>query len=154
MTQNDDHYLQRSVRMRRTPRLLMSNPRKSERERRVVRALLRCLGIAFEDREIIVGREEPVDVEFRAARFQIRDIVGGRKRGKELAERERLYQAAKTIADVMTPFTASTAIAFDRVAEMVADALTEKSRRLRPRVRGALDAVALWRGAHGQRGGS
>jgi hypothetical protein len=33
----------------------------------VVRALLRCLGVAFEDSEIVAGGEEPVDVEFRAA---------------------------------------------------------------------------------------
>jgi Putative endonuclease, protein of unknown function (DUF1780) len=91
-----------------------------------------------------VGGVEPVDVEFRAARFQIRDIVGGRKRGKEWAERERLYQHAETIADVMTPFTQSTAIPFDRAAEMVADALTEKSRRYGPRLCGTLDAVTYF----------
>ena len=66
----------------------------------VVRALLRCLGVAFEDAEIDAGLEEPVDVEFRAARFQIRDLIGDRKRSKQLAEREQRYQEAKTISDV------------------------------------------------------
>ena len=107
-----------------------------------MRALLRCLGVAFEDAEIVAGTEEPVDVEFRAARFQIRDLVGDRKRRKEWAERERRYRKAKTISDVMTAVTASTAIPFDRAAEMVAEALTEKSRRYGPRVCGTLDAVA------------
>lgn len=141
MTGNDDRYLEALRADAADARSLFSNPRKSERERRVVRALLRCLGVAFEDSEIVAGGEEPVDIEFRAARFQIRDIVGGRKRGKEWVERERLYQGAEIMADVMTPFTHSTAVSLDRAAEMVADALTEKSRRYGPRVCGTLDAV-------------
>jgi hypothetical protein len=61
----------------------------------VVRALLRCLGVAFEDAAIKAGPEEPVDVAFRAARFQIRDLIGDRKRNKQLAEREKRYRKAK-----------------------------------------------------------
>jgi Putative endonuclease, protein of unknown function (DUF1780) len=144
MTQNDDRYLEALRADAADAHSLMSNPRKTERERSVVRALLRCLGVAFKDSEIIVGGVEPVDVEFRAARFQIRDIVGGRKRGKELLQRERHYERAETIADVMTPFRQSTAIPFDRAVEMVAEALTEKSRRYGPRVCGTLDAVTYF----------
>jgi Putative endonuclease, protein of unknown function (DUF1780) len=142
MTESDDRYLEELRADAADSRSLMSNPRKSERERMVVRALLRCLGVPFEDREIVAGEEEPIDVAFRAARFQIRDIVGDRKRNKEVAEREQLYRDAKNIADVMTPFTQSRAVPFDRAAEMVADALTEKSRRYGARVCSALDAVA------------
>ena len=36
----------------------------------VVRALLRCFGVAFADDEVVAGGEEPVDVEFRAARLR------------------------------------------------------------------------------------
>ena len=39
----------------------------------------------FAEFEIAACSQEPVDIEFRAARFQIRDIVGARKRGKEMA---------------------------------------------------------------------
>ena len=95
----------------------------------VVRTLLRCLGVSFADEEIVAGTEEPVDVQFRAARFQIREIVGGRKRGKEWAEREQRYRNARTISDVMTPFIPSTAIPFDEAATMVVRALADKSRR-------------------------
>jgi hypothetical protein len=144
MTRNDDRYLEALREDAADARSLMSNPRKSERERMVVRALLRCLGVAFADTEIAAGSEEPVDVEFRTARFQIRDIVGGRKRGKELAEREQLYRVAKTISDVMTPFTESTAIPFDKAAAMVAEALAEKASRYRQRTCAALDAVVYF----------
>ncbi len=141
MTRNDDRHLEALREDAADARSLVSNPGKSERERMVVRALLRCLGVPFADTEIAAGSEEPVDVEFRTARFQIRDIVGGRKRGKELAEREQLYQRAKTISEVMTPFTDSTAIPFDQAAGMVAEALAEKARRYGPRVCCTLDAV-------------
>jgi hypothetical protein len=141
MTRNDDRYLAALREDAADSRSLMSNPRKSERERSVVRALLRCLGVAFADLEIAAGSEEPVDVEFRAARFQIRDILGGRKRGKELADRERIYRSAKTISDVVTPYRASTAIPFDKAAAMVAEALAEKASRYGQRTCAALDAV-------------
>jgi hypothetical protein len=150
MPRNDDKYLDTLRKDAVDARTLMSNRRKPERERMVVRALLRCLGVAFEDTEIVAGTEEPVDVVFRAARFQVRDLVGDRKRGKEWAEREQRYRDAKTVSDVMTAFAPSTAIPLDRAAEMVAEALTEKSRRYGPQVSRTLDAVAYFdlRGSH------
>jgi hypothetical protein len=144
MMRNDDRYLEALREDAADARSLMSNPRKSERERRVVRALLRCLGVAFVDTEIAAGSEEPVDVEFHSARFQIRDIVGGRKRGKELAERDHLYRGAKTMSDLMTPFAKSTAIPFDKASTMVAEALAEKASRYGPRTCAALDAVVYF----------
>jgi putative endonuclease (uncharacterized protein DUF1780) len=142
MARNDDNYVEALRKDAADARALMSNRQKPKRERMVVRALLRCLGVAFEDTEIVVGTEEPVDVAFRAARFQVRDLVGDRKRGKEWAEREQRYRDAKTVSDVMTRFAPSTAIPFDRAAKMVAQALTEKSRRYGLRVCRTLDAVA------------
>lgn len=142
MSWDDDSYIEALRADVADARSLMSNSRKPERERMVARALLRCLGVAFKDAEIEAGPEEPVDVAFRGARFQIRDLVGGRKRNKELAAREKRYREAKTISDVATPFAASTAIPFDRAAELVAETLTEKSLRYGPRLCGTLDAVA------------
>src|SRR6266478_4784422 len=75
---------------------LLSNKRKPEREQMVVRAFLRCLGVAFEEREILVGPEEPVDITFRTARFQVREILGGYKRGVVLKARLEQYEAAET----------------------------------------------------------
>jgi hypothetical protein len=49
--------------------------------------------------------------------------VGNRLRGKEWAEREQRYHDAKTVADVMDPYTASAAFPLDQTAKMVADAL-------------------------------
>lgn len=49
MTWDDDNYLQALRADVADARSLMSNPRKPERDRMAVRALLRYLGVAFED---------------------------------------------------------------------------------------------------------
>jgi hypothetical protein len=77
----------------------------------------------------------------RAARFQIMEIVGDRKRGKEWAEREQLYQAAETVSDVREPYTCSTAVPFDEAAKMVAEALAGKARHYGQVNCAALDAL-------------
>src|SRR5262245_51504817 len=103
MSSNDDTYLSSLPAHSAATRTLFSNPMKPERERMVVRAYLRCLGISFTEDEIASSNHEPVDVLFGDARFQIRDIVGNRLRGKEWAEREHRYQAAQTVSDVTAP---------------------------------------------------
>ena len=68
------------------------------------------------------------------------EIVGDRKRGKEWAEREQLYQAAETVSDVREPYTCSTAVPFDEAAKMVAEALAGKARHYGQVNCAALDA--------------
>lgn len=141
MPPNDDTYLSSLRTHAAATRVLLSNSMKPERERMVVRAYLRCLGIPFADDEIVASTDEPVDVLFRSAQFQIRDIVGNRLRGKEWAEREQRYQAAQSMSDVMDPYTPSAAIPFDRAAKMVADALAGKAQRYAPASTAGLDAL-------------
>jgi Putative endonuclease, protein of unknown function (DUF1780) len=127
MSSNDDTYLASLRTHAAETRTLFSNPMKPERERMVVRAYLRCLGIPFTEDEIASSNDEPVDVLFGDARFQIRDIVGDRLRGKEWAVKQR-YQAAQTASDVTDPYTPSVVISLDQAAKMVADALAGKAR--------------------------
>ena len=141
MTVNDRAYLAALRQHAADTRTLLSNAQKSERERMVLRAYLRCLGIPFSDDEIVAGTEEPIDVLFRSAQFQIRDVVGNRLRGKEWADREQRYQAAESMSDVMDPYTPSVAVPFDRSAKMVADALAGKARHYAPATTAALDAL-------------
>jgi hypothetical protein len=141
MSSNDDTYLASLRTHAVETRTLISNPVKPERERMVVRAYLRCLGIPFTEDEIASSNDEPVDVLFGEARFQIRDIVGDRLRGKEWAEREQRYQAAQTVSDVTDPYTPSAAISLDQAAKMVADALAGKARHYAPASIAILDAL-------------
>jgi putative endonuclease (uncharacterized protein DUF1780) len=55
----------------REARSLWSNAKKPERERMVVRAFLRCIGISFSESEIRSREDDPPDVMFREARFEV-----------------------------------------------------------------------------------
>lgn len=141
MSSNDDTYLASLRTHAAETRTLFSNPMKPERERMVVRAYLRCLGISFTEDEIASGNDEPVDVLFGDARFQIRDILGDRLRAREWAEREQRYQAAQTLSDVTDPYAPSAAISLDQATKMVADALAAKARHYAPASIATLDAL-------------
>jgi hypothetical protein len=47
---------------------------KPARDRAVVRVLLRALGVAFADAEIVAPVAAPIDVQFREAHFHLRDL--------------------------------------------------------------------------------
>jgi hypothetical protein len=122
-------------------RRLFSNPQKPERERMVVRAFLRCIGEAFEDSEIIASSEEPVDVRFRAADFQIMEIVGDNRRSLEWRRRQDRYRTAQHVADVLEPYTPSQPMCFDDAVQLVADRLSAKAARYGAAACASLDAL-------------
>jgi Putative endonuclease, protein of unknown function (DUF1780) len=119
-----------------------SQIRKSrERERMVVRAFLRCVGEAFEDGEIVASREEPVDVKFRSADFQIMESVGNKRRGFDWRRRQERYRGAQHVADVLDPYVPSQPISFDRAAHLVANRLSAKAAHYGAAVCATLDAL-------------
>ena len=71
MSRLEQEYLANLHRHASETRELLSNPKKPERERMVVRAFLRCVGVQLSDDEIEASSNEPVDVVFRAAQFQL-----------------------------------------------------------------------------------
>ena len=56
------------------PRVLLAHSMKPQRDRAVIRALLRGLGIAWVDAEVIAPVEAPIDVRFRQAQFHVREL--------------------------------------------------------------------------------
>jgi putative endonuclease (uncharacterized protein DUF1780) len=83
----------------------LGNRHKPERERAVCRALLRCLGVSFADEEIVASTIEPVDVEFRDARFQVRDrLVPGTRRHAEWKARLAQATEARSMDDAIAPW--------------------------------------------------
>lgn len=122
-------------------RRLFSNPQKPQRERMVVRAFLRSIGEAFDDAEIVASGDEPIDVRFRAANFQIMDIVGDRKRGFDWRRRQDRYRDAQRISDVLEPYAPSQPMALDDAAELVADRLSAKAVRYGAATCASLDAL-------------
>jgi len=56
------------------PRVLLAQRMKPQRDRAVIHALLRGLGIAWADAEVIAPVEAPMDVRFRQAQFHVREL--------------------------------------------------------------------------------
>lgn len=120
---------------------LLSNAQKPERERMVVRAFLRCEGIPFSDDEIQAGKEEPVDVVFRSARFQVTEVLGGRKRGLVWRQRQRRYQAARRVTDLREPWISSEPMSFSEISQLVSEGLAEKASHYGVKTCSELDAL-------------
>jgi len=63
VTEAEEHATRREDRP--TTRLLLAHRMKPARDRAVVRAFLRALGVAFTEAEIVAPVEAPIDVRFR-----------------------------------------------------------------------------------------
>jgi len=121
---------------------LFFNKNKTVREKMVARAFLRCLGVKFSEDELVVGPEEPVDISFKSARFQIMEILGDRKRGLELDEQSERYQKAKSINDVTGPWHDSEPLSFTDVSRDIAESLSAKASKYGVQACAKLDALA------------
>ena len=109
-------------------RWIFSNKMKPERERMVCRAFLRCLGIAFDNKEIITSDTEPIDVIFRSAKFQIRELMEpDQKRWDELRDLQQKVENATSIEDLMTPYSPSRRLSFQVLVPELTKALSEKA---------------------------
>jgi len=80
------------------PRLLLAQRVKPQRDRAVVRAFLRTLGIAFAEAEVIAPVEAPIDVRFRQAQFHLRELCDHPRRCAWQEDDTRVQQAS-TLAD-------------------------------------------------------
>ena len=81
-----------------TMRLLLAHRMKPARDRAVVRAFLRALGVAFTEAEIVAPVEAPIDVRFRQAHLHLRDLFD-HQRGRDWQEKETWIHQARTLAD-------------------------------------------------------
>lgn len=82
-----------------------SNLGKPERERWVVSELLRQLSIPFAESELVSpDQESKVDVLFRSANFQVKEIVDpGLQRGRVAKEAFNGLKEAKTLEEIRLP---------------------------------------------------
>jgi hypothetical protein len=87
------------------PRLLLAQRMKPQRDRAVVRALLRVLGVTFAESEVIAPVEAPIDVRFRQAQFHLREL-GDHPQGYAWHAQDKRGHQASTLAasgDLRTP---------------------------------------------------
>lgn len=120
----------------------LSNDQKPERERAVCRAFLRCLGVNFSEDEIRAPCPEPIDVSFREARFQIREILDkGRRRLDEWREYLDRWTKARSIDDVTEVSTPSRPMSPGDVTLAVVEALSKKAKKYGAAQCSTLDAL-------------
>lgn len=108
----------------------LSSELKPERERAVCRAFLRCVGVSFADEEIVAPSTEPVDVSFRDARFQVREVMEeGRRRGDEWKLRQTRWNRARSMDDITEASVSSSPMQYIELIEIVTQALEGKSKK-------------------------
>ena len=139
---NDKHFIDKLSKHADETVALLSNAQKPERERMVVRAFLRCIGIAFSDNEIQVGECEPIDVRFRCANFQVMVIIGARKPHDTWKKRKILYENAKNVSDVVSPWITPKAISLKEVTKKITNELARKAVKYGATGCASLDALA------------
>jgi hypothetical protein len=122
-------------------RKLWSNKSKPERERMIVRAFLRCVGVRFSEDEISSCMDDPPDVLFRDTRFEVMEDLEGRKRGDEWREREQRWAKAERIADLMEPYNASAPMPVTEAFPRSVEALASKAAKYGPGGCAQLDAL-------------
>jgi hypothetical protein len=127
----DKKYLKQLLgEVKETCHLLSSSEMKSERERMVCRAFLRCAGIPFTEEEIIASKVEPPDVLFDSARFEVRELMDAdRQRHREWKKEVQRVEKAKSIDDVWCPPLSPKRIMLKGLISLVTDALKDKSER-------------------------
>jgi hypothetical protein len=125
-----------------TLHLLSGHEMKPERERSVCRAFLRCAGVPFTEESIIASRDEPPDVLFDLARFEVLEVLDDdRRRGDELKEEVERVEKAKSIDDVLLPLPSPKFIRLAELVPLVKDKLKGKFKKYAKDVRGKLDVL-------------
>jgi hypothetical protein len=126
----------------------LSNQKKSERERCVCAAFLRCLGVDFSVAELVAVPESqsPPDVTFREACFEVCDVLdAGRRPHDEAQARVEHLEQAKTIEDVLVPVRRRVPLTYVEVFHHVTEALAKKAARYGIAVCATLDALVYVR---------
>jgi len=121
---------------------LFSNKGKTDAERMVCAAFLRCLGITFRPGELVKARSDPPDVLFRDVRFEVMLLLDeDRQPHKEWKKILEVRRSASSLSEVLEPIMEPHPLGVDAVAKRVLDGLSAKSSRYDPGTVCSLDAL-------------
>lgn len=105
-----------------------SDENKPERERCVVRALLRCLGVPFTEKDLLVDQPEPVDVAALGARFQVTEVLfEDRRRHQEYKKRLENLNQLTSDEELWGPWKNPRPVSGGEVVRRVRNRLLEKT---------------------------
>lgn len=119
----DDEYLEAQRKARAESVEFFRSPNKPERERWVVREFLTNLGVAFDDADVQSPDQDPPDVTFQNANFEIKEILSeGRRRHQEYKEGLQQALEATSPADLVEMYTPRDVAVFDVCASIYVEA--------------------------------
>jgi hypothetical protein len=84
-------------------RLWLAHRMKPARDRAVVRTLLRALGVAFAEAEVVAPVTAPIDVRFREANFHLREVFDRPCERDGQDQATRIHYHASVLADGENP---------------------------------------------------
>jgi hypothetical protein len=110
--------------------VLLSNKEKTKRERMVVAAFLRCLGVTFSSNDIESPQDDPPDIIYKEACFEVRELLDeGRRRGDEYKDRHETLIKSTSIEDTLLPYDSPTPISYRKIFQLITAALSKKALR-------------------------
>lgn len=124
----DAQYLQKLREHAKESIAFFSNQHKPERERCVVRAFFRCLGVSFTEKDLLVNQPEPVDVAALSGRFQVTEVLPpGSRRHQQYRERLEKLNEVSSIEELFEPWRNSKPVSWGDVVTVVLERLSHKT---------------------------
>ena len=103
---DEEDYIASVIKAREESVSFFSSKRKPERERWVVTEFLANLGIEPSEGEVVSAADEPPDVEYRDARFEVKEIMDeGKRRHAEYKDSLRRAKEAHKASDLLEGYT-------------------------------------------------
>jgi hypothetical protein len=136
---NEKEFLRRLADEAEDTARLLSNARKRERERRVCAAFLRCAGVLFSSSDLTCPKDDPPDVCFGTAAFEVKILLGGRKIHGEWNAIARSRRNARCVDQVLEPAVQPQPFSFFDLLQLVVDELNKLT--YDPRTRATLDIL-------------
>lgn len=139
---NDEEYLEAQRKARAESVEFFRSENKPERERWIVREYVTNLGLNFAEQEIRSSQQDPPDVLFRDANFEIKEILSeGRRRHQEYKEGLEKALSATTIGDLVENFTPRDVTVSDVCGLVLREAMALAEGKYPPAVRKNLDLL-------------
>lgn len=124
----DDRYLQKLRKDVKESIDFFSNQHKPERERCVVRAFFRCLGVPFMEKDLLVNQPEPIDVAALGGRFQVTEVLDqDRRRHDEYKKRLEKLKEILSFQKLFEPWQNPDPVPWSDVVGWVRKRLSHKA---------------------------
>jgi hypothetical protein len=143
MIEDQEDYLDAMRRVRKESLHFFSNEGKAERERWTVKEFLTNLSIPFSESELISPPERSeIDVKFRSANFQVKEIPNPNiRRNAEIREAWLVAKKASKIGDLVVEYPASDIPSTRSGYDLVCEYIKFLENKYPPNVRKRLDIL-------------